>query len=533
MSKSAARKIFDSYASETASGCSALKTKTSASFISAFLLVFLSLLFISGQAKAASFAVNLNTDAHDANTGNGVCDSDLATSGAQCTLRAAIEETNALAGADFISFSLALPDTINLTIGELSIVGSVGIDGPGARSLTVQRASGAANFRIFSIQAVNTSVAIEGITIANGNTTEGSFVDAGGAGIRNLAGSSSLNLTEVTVRDNTALGGGGGIQNQGTLNITRSTVSNNNGGQGGGINNISNNSIISINNSTFSGNNATGGFGGLAAGGGIMNNAAMTLNNVTVTNNFATSGGGISSIAAASTSNIRNTIVAGNLSGNNCTDLQGIFASQSNNLIGSSVCATGFTNGVNGDKVGTNAALLNPLLGALQNNGGQTDTHALLPGSPAVDAGNNCVTEIFPVGCLLAPLATDQRGSGFPRQIDGNGDGTVIVDIGAFESPVMITTAAEVIISGRVSTAAGRGIRNVRVTITFPNGETRSTLSSLFGYYRFNDIPAGETYLISVSGKRYSFSNNTQIRNIAADALDVNFIADDVVSKES
>jgi predicted ester cyclase len=55
----------------------------------------------------------------------------------------------------------------------------------------------------------------------------------------------------------------------------------------------------------------------------------------------------------------------------------------------------------------------------------------------------------------------------------------------------------------------------------------------LFGYYRFNDIPAGETYLISVSGKRYSFSNNTQIRNIAADALDVNFIADDVVSKGS
>jgi hypothetical protein len=136
-------------------------------------------------------------------------------------------------------------------------------------------------------------------------------------------------------------------------------------------------------------------------------------------------------------------------------------------------------------------------------------------GSPAVDAGLNALTT----------EAFDQRGIGFPRIRDGNGDGTAIVDIGAFEfqpSP----TVASVSVGGRVIMAKGRGISNVRVTMTGSNGETQTALSNPFGYYRFIDVPAGETYIFRVSHKRYTFNQSTQVRTIVEETNDVNFVAD-------
>jgi hypothetical protein len=99
----------------------------------------------------------------------------------------------------------------------------------------------------------------------------------------------------------------------------------------------------------------------------------------------------------------------------------------------------GFVHAVNSDKVGTVAAPIDPMLGALQNNGGQTDTRTLLSGSPAKDAGNMCVTNsnCGGVNPPTALLLTDQRGTDFPRNYESG------VDIGAFESfyPVPSITA--------------------------------------------------------------------------------------------
>ncbi len=107
-------------------------------------------------------------------------------------------------------------------------------------------------------------------------------------------------------------------------------------------------------------------------------------------------------------------------------DVNGTFTSQGHNLVGKSDgSSSGFTNGSNGDQVGTIAAPIDPLLGALMNNGGTTFTHGLLYNSPAVDAGDDVVT----VSPLF--LTTDQRG--LARQRDGNSDGIVHVDIGAYE----------------------------------------------------------------------------------------------------
>jgi hypothetical protein len=88
-------------------------------------------------------------------------------------------------------------------------------------------------------------------------------------------------------------------------------------------------------------------------------------------------------------------------------------------------------------------------------------------------------------------------------------------------------TASTVVVGGRILTASGLGIRNVQVTITFPTGETRTTLSSSFGYYRFADIPSGDIYVISVAAKKYSFSNPTQVRTVQDDLQDVDFVSNE------
>jgi hypothetical protein len=87
-------------------------------------------------------------------------------------------------------------------------------------------------------------------------------------------------------------------------------------------------------------------------------------------------------------------------------------------------------------------------------------------------------------------------------------------------------TAASVVVGGQVKTADDRGIKNVPVTITFPNGQTRTALSNSFGYYRFADIPAGEVYLFSVAAKRFTFAQSSQARQISDDTQDIDFVAD-------
>jgi hypothetical protein len=516
--KFAARKTFALMTTEILSISFAPETKLAAVFVNAVLLMFLALSLASNEAKAASFIVNLNTDVVDANVGDGVCDSNLGAAGEQCTLRAAIQEANALAGFDFVSFNIGFPNTVNLTLGELLVTGSIAVNGDGARFLTVQRAAGAANFRIFHLDAPNSTVIIGGMTIANGNPVGG---DNAGAGILNDSTTCTLNLTAATVKNNTTSYFGGGIFNIGTLNITRSTITGNTAQQGGGINH--NDGTANISNTTISGNTASGA-SGVIIGGGIISYDQMTLNNVTISNNTAGQSAGLHKSNLQSMS-VRNTIIAGNIAPQN-PDIGGAPTSEGNNLIGISGGCNGFTDGANGDKVGTSAAPLDAKLGALQDNGGLTDTHALLVGSPAIDAGNNCVVNNT---CATAnpsqSLTSDQRGASFPRSLDGDGSGAATVDIGAFET-VTITTAAEIVAGGRIKTASGKGIMNVKITVTLLSGKTLTTFSGAGGYYQFADVPVGETCIFSVTAKHYTFAQNTQIRSLTEDATDIDFIAD-------
>jgi len=279
--------------------------------------------------------------------------------------------------------------------------------------------------------------------VVSGNSSDG---DGGGieAGL--------ATLTNCTVSGNTTSSRGGGIQadTMTSINctISRNTASFHGGasGTGGGIFAFT---IATLTNCTVSGNSAALDGGGIFAGGGFnlgtanltnctisansaaadgggINADAATLTNCTIAENFAHTGGGLLHNPGGGAFSLKNTIVALNLIdfGGSGPDVAGLesFTTAGHNLIGNNSGSTGFTDDVNGDIVGSAATPIDPKLAPLANNGGKTKTHALLAGSRAIDAGDNS----------SAP-ATDQRGFGFPRKKDGNGDGTAVVDIGAFE----------------------------------------------------------------------------------------------------
>lgn len=91
---------------------------------------------------------------------------------------------------------------------------------------------------------------------------------------------------------------------------------------------------------------------------------------------------------------------------------------------------------------------------------------------------------------------------------------------------VPVVTAAEVNVSGRVVTSDGRGIVKVRVSMTDMGGAVRTALTGPFGYYRFENVLTGRTYIITVSSKRFTFSAPTRIMTISDELTDVDFIAE-------
>ena len=228
----------------------------------------------------------------------------------------------------------------------------------------------------------------------HGNTA----VDSGGAILNE---SSTFNPTATMKIENSLLSEnlaplGGGIANRftGIVTITNSTLADNDADFGGGVINQNEASLL-IKNSTFSGNTA------VTTGGGISNSHNLMLNNVTMNENMAASGGGIANSGNLS---FTNSLIA-NSSGEDCLN-DGVLALNAFNLIEDNSCSTALS----GD----------PLLEPLADNGGDTMTHLLQLGSPAIDAGENASCEM-----------TDQRGAA--RPFDGNGDGTAVCDIGAVE----------------------------------------------------------------------------------------------------
>ena len=313
---------------------------------------------------------------------------------------------------------------------------------------------------------------LTGCTIS-GNSTNGS-----GGGVFSGTGSSgTVTLANCTVSGNTITNSGsfannrsgGGVINFGaTAALTNCTVSGNSAtGAGGGVENPS--GTVTLTNCTVSGNSAYGGGGLLNIGGGAM----ATLTNCTVSGNSATNGGGLANLIGTVT--LTNTIVAGQTGGG---DINGGSVLGNYNLIG--------TGSISGSNNITGVA--NPGLAPLGDYGGPTQTMALLPGSPAINAGDN---SLIPAG-----VTTDQRGPGFPRIVNGT------VDIGAFES------------SGfTIAVTSGSG-QSANITEPFAN----PLVVTVTANNSFEPVAGGQvTFNAPTSGASASLSVN--LATIAADGM--------------
>lgn len=291
-------------------------------------------------------------------------------------------------------------------------------------------------------------------SVLSGNTA-GSF----GGGIAAFSG--TANIIRSSIANNTAGDSGGGVFNSGArISILDSTVSGNQAtDNGGGIFNYGGGSI-SLTNSTIGGNQASRSGGGIFNGelssGSSTGTNSLVITNSSIVDNLADaddadgdSGGGIFTVnEAISTTTLFNAIVAGNrvgLSTPVVNEISGkdLASASAFNLVSDPQSAGGLSDGVLGNIVGDGGGVL-PLAQILDSNltdnGGPTQTYALVTGSPAIDAGDS--TRATTPGAdgipgtgddAEEPLDDDQRGAGFSRVLGAS------VDIGAFEAPASAT----------------------------------------------------------------------------------------------
>lgn len=478
-----------------------MKLRPSVKTLAITLSLVIAFLFCA-QLSAYAATITVNTTLDENGTG------------ANCSLREAIIAANtdsffggctAGSGADIINFDsvvFATPQTITLTVSRLDVplTSVITINGTGANMLTIQNSIPAGTTSQTFLVNSSANLSVSGVTITGANVLLG-----GGGGFL-VQNSATLTITGVVITGNTVERYGAGIlasSASATVNIINSTISNNTAGGssfGGGGGAIDSSGTLNITNSTISGNTkneATNNGGGV-----YVFSGTATITNSTITNNTAAGAGSAGGVfRAGGTVTVRNTIIAANTT---TPDVAGAFTSSGYNLIGNVGTATGFT--ATGDQTGVSN--VNAGLAPLGNYGGPTPTHALTLTSFALDKGNNFGS------------TTDQRG--FTRPFDDPGISNAVggngTDIGAYErqSP----TAASVSVSGRVNGENGRGIPGALVFLTLQNGEVLTARTSSFGYFRFNDIEAGQVCVINVTAKSYLF--DPFVLNVTGDIADLN-----------
>jgi len=387
------------------------------------------------------------------------------------SLRQAIGDANAAAGPDVITFQAGLTGTITLTSGQLAVSDSVSIQGPGAAAITVDGNHASRVFYLYNELSL-IDVSISGLTVANGQASEGGgIVDGGenlnldhvtvqgntasdveggnGGGVALQGNTGSLTILDSVITGNTASGRGGGVyveSSAGAILIQDTEISGNTASTGGGAYFYSPHGSTTIENSTVSGNHATAGAGGGVTFGFYYPGPSPSIRESTIAGNDATTGGGgvqLTFYREGTVAVLHDSIVAGNTSGGSALDLGGAgpFAIDYS-LVQAPGSAHVFDNGGN---------LFNqdPLLGPLGNHGGPTRTQLPAANSPVIDAGDPLFTP---------PPATDQRG--FARVANGRIDmGAVELNPGTIQLSVSAVTVNE-----------GAGTVTITVTRSGPDG---------------------------------------------------------------
>jgi len=324
-------------------------------------------------------------------------------------------------------------------IEDTSIAHNTAKGGGGALGGGLANESGSITIRHATVDHNETHRAF--VLVAAGETrTDNGYGFSGGG----LANQGTLTMTESTVSKNSAEQDGGGVYNlpNGTLALWSSTLRENVCNRdGGGVYNHAS-APVQVLNCTISGN-------GGQSGGGVANLGTITVAHTTISTNTASQRGGGFFESSADTATFQHTIIAGNEASEGAEVALASEASanaNSYNLFGhaglsDAVAFSGFSPGPNDIKAtqdGANTSLSSILDPALKDNRGKTWTHALVAGSPAIDAGNPDVE---------SPPPYDQRGVGFTRVSNG------LIDIGAYEYQ------GSQAVGGATVSGTGRGIR--------------------------------------------------------------------------
>jgi uncharacterized repeat protein (TIGR01451 family) len=435
-----------------------------------------------GQGNTSNLVVNVTGDVGGAALGGGLYASDKSTADIAAST---LSGNNLTGGQGSYSNSTV---SIDGDIGGEAQGGGVFAGGPTTIST--------------SILSGNTLTGGDGSYGGTGAVSGSIGGSASGGGLYVSGPNGTANITASTLSGNTLHGGSGSFLGGGeTPGLA----------QGGGA--YFGGAGDTLVNSTIADNQAIGGQGivttNVASGGGLFfasvpsGTPTTRLTNVTVADNQAsptqgngstTSGGGIDHEQPESgTVILVNTLVALN-SASTGTDCAGAVNTSDHNLIGNADGSSGFGLGNSGDLLGSTANPLNPQLGLLANNGGPTQTLALLPGSPAINAGDNSAQSV------TGPF--DQRGQGFARVVDGT------IDIGAFEFQdydlaVTVSTPPDRVHAGSPVTFAIT-VRNLE-----PNPSPGAVL--------FNTLPEGTTVL----GATPSLTRPVEVVPLAVPALGV------------
>jgi len=339
---------------------------------------------------------------------------------------------------DVIGFDASIAgQTITLSTGQLSIASALTILGSQTKGMTI---SGGGASRVFQIQSAGTAT-LRNLSIVNGSASFGTS----GGGIALIAG--SLTLDHSLVSGNSAgtplFGGAGGgiyVDGTGTLTVTNTTITKNSAELGGGI---------------------------------YLNAGTVVATNVTITNNAAHTGGGARSNGPSGTTfTLRNSIVALNNAGGDCA-FGGPLTLAGTNLIGDTSCGS----------AGSGIIVADPMLAALADNGGPTQTQASLAGSPAIDAATNCtVTDDQryvgrPLGaaCDIGAFEFDNRPK-VTIAIDANG--TVNPNTGAALITGTVTCSAPVSVQLQVGLAQDQKVRRATTTVQASDVTTIACASS-------------------------------------------------------
>jgi parallel beta-helix repeat protein len=373
----------------------------------------------------------------------------------------------------------------NLSLNDMAIINNTAEGGGGGIAvgrtgrLTLENSTVSGN----TVTSDGGGLFLDGLSVATIrnstivlNKTTGS--GQGGGGIH-VESDGFLTIDRSTIAGNETVLSGGGIDVfSGTLIVRNSTISGNSAGTGGGI--LFGGGSLTVENSTISGNSSKFDGGGIWMRGttAAIRNSTIAFNTADSDNNGnGTQRGGIfvfEIVPPPSALTLQSTLVAENFRGTGGTleDVVGtVVGTSANNLIGVDTGLTGITNGILGNLIGTAAAPINPLLAPLANNGGPTQTHALLAGSPAINAGFN-----------FSGSAADQRGGAFSRSVGPT-------DIGAFEvqPPKPPITARHLVVSLEI--VKKNHHRRFIIVVRFADtGEIKAQFNSPFNKPGFRKI---------------------------------------------